>query len=147
MVVDLPTKILVPVDLSKRSEHPIEYAAQLADRIGSELVLVTNVDLAERRVLEEDARFEGLSAAEAATSALRTLGATHAPSVELSVIVRFHNSAANGILHALDDSGADAIVMGSHGRSGMSRWTLGSVAEKVVRSATVPVTILPIRDA
>jgi nucleotide-binding universal stress UspA family protein len=37
--------------------------------------------------------------------------------------------------------------MASHGRSGMSRWMLGSVAEKLARSADVPVTIVPVRDS
>ena len=45
--------ILVPVDLSKRAETAVEYAAMLAHGLGAELVLATNVNLPERALLEE----------------------------------------------------------------------------------------------
>ena len=38
------------------------------------------------------------------------------------------------------------IVMASHGRSGVSRWLLGSVANKVVQSSPVPVVVVPVRS-
>jgi nucleotide-binding universal stress UspA family protein len=41
------------------------------------------------------------------------------------------------------DSGADVLVMGSIGRTGISRFLLGSVAEKVVRHSKVPVMVVP----
>ena len=46
------------------------------------------------------------------------------------------------IVEYADEHDIDQIVMGSHGRSGMSRILLGSVAEIVVRRATVPVTVV-----
>lgn len=46
------------------------------------------------------------------------------------------------IVEYADDEGFDQIVMGSHGRSGVSRILLGSVAEAVVRRATMPVTVV-----
>ena len=46
------------------------------------------------------------------------------------------------IIEYADEHDIDQIVMGSHGRSGMSRILLGSVAETVVRRATVPVTVV-----
>ena len=45
------------------------------------------------------------------------------------------------IVEFAEENGFDQIVMGSHGRSGVSRILLGSVAETVVRRATVPVTV------
>ena len=44
-----------------------------------------------------------------------------------------------GILEATDELGVDLVIMGTHGRQGLSRITLGSVAEKVVRLSKVPV--------
>lgn len=49
---------------------------------------------------------------------------------------------ARTILEYADDHGVDHIVIGSHGRSGISRVLLGSVAESVTRRAAVPVTVL-----
>lgn len=57
-------------------------------------------------------------------------------------------SAAEAILHAADTAEAGAIVLGTHGRTGMHRMMLGSVAEKVLREATAPVMTVrrPDRD-
>lgn len=49
---------------------------------------------------------------------------------------------ANVIVESAEDEGIDAIVMGSHGRSGVQRILLGSVAETVVRRSPVPVTVV-----
>jgi len=49
---------------------------------------------------------------------------------------------ARAILEYVDAHGVDHVVMGSHGREGVSRLVLGSVAERVMRQAPVPVTIV-----
>ena len=49
---------------------------------------------------------------------------------------------ASEILRFSEEYGVDLIVMGSHGRSGPSRWVLGSVTEKVLRAATVPMIVV-----
>jgi nucleotide-binding universal stress UspA family protein len=49
---------------------------------------------------------------------------------------------ARAVVEFADEQNADAIVMGSHGREGVSRILLGSVAETVVRRANVPVTVV-----
>ncbi len=51
-----------------------------------------------------------------------------------------YGPAQNGIVEALKDG--DLLVIASHGRSGMSRWFLGSVAEAVIRQSTVPVLLI-----
>jgi nucleotide-binding universal stress UspA family protein len=43
------------------------------------------------------------------------------------------------ILDAIDDIGADLVIMGTHGRTGIDHYLIGSVAEKVVRKSPVPV--------
>jgi nucleotide-binding universal stress UspA family protein len=47
---------------------------------------------------------------------------------------------SRGILSWVDENDVDHVVIGCHGRDGVSRWLLGSVAETVVRRAPVPVT-------
>jgi nucleotide-binding universal stress UspA family protein len=51
-------------------------------------------------------------------------------------------NAANEIVKCAEQSQVDLIVMASHGRSGISRWTLGSVADKVFRYTCVPVLLV-----
>jgi nucleotide-binding universal stress UspA family protein len=50
-------------------------------------------------------------------------------------------AAASGIVQTARDEGADLIVMGSHGRSGIARLMLGSVATKVVAESSIPVLV------
>ncbi len=54
---------------------------------------------------------------------------------------------ARTIVRYADDHGVDGIVVGSHGREGVARYLLGSVAETVVRRAAVPVTVINDREA
>lgn len=51
-------------------------------------------------------------------------------------------SPAERIVTVAEETGADHVVVGSHGRSGVSRLLLGSVAERVVRTSPVPVTVI-----
>ncbi len=52
-------------------------------------------------------------------------------------------SPAEAILKSADENQMDAIVMGSKGKTGLSKVLLGSVAEKVVRNSKIPVVIVP----
>ena len=50
--------------------------------------------------------------------------------------------AADRLVDYVKDSGADLVVIASHGRSGISRWVFGSVAERLLRGACVPVLMV-----
>ena len=50
-------------------------------------------------------------------------------------------TASGGIVQTASDEGADLIVIGSHGRTGLARLMLGSVAAKVVAESPVPVLV------
>jgi nucleotide-binding universal stress UspA family protein len=50
---------------------------------------------------------------------------------------------AEVIVEHAKEVGADAIVMATHGRSGISRWLLGSVTQKVLQAAPCPVVVIP----
>jgi nucleotide-binding universal stress UspA family protein len=54
---------------------------------------------------------------------------------------------AEAILKTAEESRADAIVMSTHGRSGLSRWILGSVTHKVLSAANCPIFITPPKHA
>ena len=61
--------------------------------------------------------------------------------VRTSVVVR-DSTPGHGIVEAASELGADMIVMGSHGRSGVSRWLLGSVTENVIQRSKLPVLVV-----
>lgn len=145
--METPQKIFVPVDLSERSALAVAHAGMLAATFGADLVLFTNVDLAEQAILEANASEDTIDLLSEATEALERLADERAPGVARTVDVRFDDFPAEGILRAVERSGADMIVIASHGRSGMSRWMLGSVAEKIVRVSPVPVLVIPVRDS
>ena len=142
----LPKVILVPVDLSERSTSAVRHAGELAGVLGARLVLTVNVNLPERAELELVAREEDISVDDAARRALEEIAARHAAGVSSDVDVRYRDFPADGILDAAAETGAEMVVIASHGRSGPSRWLLGSVAEKIVRAAPVPVLVVPVRD-
>lgn len=141
-----PKRILVPVDLSERSEIAVEYAATLAGGLGSSLALITNLNLPERAALEQFAKAEGTTVQKAAHLQLERLARELSPEVETSTVVTEKEYPADGILEACAQTGADLVVIASHGRAGMTRWLLGSVAEKIVRVSDVPVVVVPARD-
>ena len=65
--------------------------------------------------------------------------------VELSVVQ--HPSAGRALVEIAEDEDVDLVILGSHGRSGLSRAFLGSVAERVVRHAPCPVLVVRDRHA
>lgn len=79
------------------------------------------------------------------SGARRELEAIAAPlaarglSVRTLAIATESGDASTWILRVADETGADAIIVGTHGRKGLSHLLLGSIAEKVIRSARVPV--------
>ncbi|KAF1061876.1 universal stress protein [Burkholderia gladioli] len=60
---------------------------------------------------------------------------------------RTNDDVAHAILREAGRWGADLIVVGSHGRRGMARWLLGSVAGRVARMTSIPLLIVNERDA
>ena len=142
-----PRTILVPMDLSARSLVGLDYAAMLATATGASLLLFCNVNVPERAVLETYAAAEHLSVDEAGVAQLRHYADTRAAGIEAQTFVGYDDSPAHGILQVATANEVDAIVIASHGRTGMTRWLLGSIAEKIARTAEVPVIIVPARSA
>jgi nucleotide-binding universal stress UspA family protein len=65
--------------------------------------------------------------------------------IPLSIPVKvevLYGKAAETLVGYAKDNGIDLIVMSSHGRSGISRWVMGSVADRVVRASAVPVLLV-----
>jgi nucleotide-binding universal stress UspA family protein len=132
-------RILVPLDGSNFSEEALAPATDLARAAGATLTL-----------LEVVTRHTGLvrflnpvdRSAETAERSLRDVADRLPPELgPVEVRAAEHASAAAGILDEAKRTGADLVEVATHGRGGIARFLLGSVAERVVQSATVPVLV------
>jgi nucleotide-binding universal stress UspA family protein len=137
--------LLVPLDFEDPSQEALEVAIALALTFDAKLTVFHAWDLpvysyAGLSYLPPDVATVVEEAAEKSLASAMALATKRLPRAE-SVLVR--GPAAAEILDAAGRLNADLIVMGTHGRRGVSRMLLGSVAEKVVRSS--PVAVLTIR--
>ena len=140
--VDLES-LLVPIDFSRYSREALRYARELAAltdaRIDLLHVIEENLHPAfyvggVRSVYDADPKIEEKSL-NRLKSFYENTGGVEAPQVETHVAP---GRASRKITSMAEDNGNDLIVMSTHGRTGMERFFMGSVAEKVVRHATVP---------
>ncbi len=136
--------IIVPLDGSDLSEMAVPLAVQLARPMGADITFLM--------VREEDGpslaeRF-GLGNANEMTQESERYYANYldeiskqAEGISVQTIVRVGDPAEE-ILKFEEERSAQIVVMASHGRSGLSRWRYGSVADKIVHGSTVPVLII-----
>ncbi len=140
--------ILVPVDGSATSERGLDEAIALATRLGATLHLINVVD-AHRLIGEvsvysppeqllEDWREAGERLVAACVDRARAKGVAADGVVRLDPKQRVHEM----ILTQARDCHAELIVMGTHGRRGLHRLTMGSDAELVVRDCGIPVLLV-----
>ena len=138
------TTIIVPTDFSYASDAALGYARMLAARFGASLHLLHVVDepgsWSEVYAAIPDIR-DRLSAD--AGRRLEALAACIPPPLQVTSAV-ICGAPVPTIVKVAESTGADLIVMGTHGRRGMGHLLLGSVAERVVRLAPCPV--LTVRD-
>lgn len=144
-------RILAPTDFSTISLAAVDYALGLARDIGAELALLYVEDTASALPAELVSSATGTRVMEqahrAAQHQLKLLaGQVRKPGLKVHALI-LAGPAATRIVEAASKLRADWIVMGTHGRTGMARAYLGSIAERVVRQATCPVLMVPSRKA
>jgi nucleotide-binding universal stress UspA family protein len=138
-------RILVPTDFTESSEKAIEWAISLAQRLGSKVTLMHAYEIpivgfpdgALVATAEIAARIADASRGSLEASVNRRQGRN----VEVDAILR-EGVAWEEISRVADEIDADVIVVGTHGRRGLARALIGSVAEKVVRTAHRPVVLI-----
>ncbi len=140
--------ILLTTDLSDASTRAFEAAADLAEKFDAKITVlhVVNVHLvrapgaplAPPMTLPIDEE-----AVDAAKRDLPEFAARHLPSGGFDTKVVAASNVSECICDQAEELGADLIAMSTHGRSGLSRFFLGSVAELVLRHATIPVLCFP----
>ena len=141
----MPDSVLVAFDGSPLSERALTYAVEnfpnatiTATYVIDPIDSIVDVESGGLPVAEgwyDEAKERATAVLESAG----TLAADHGVDLETATGV---GKPARAIVDYADEHGIDQIVMGSHGRSGIDRAILGSVAETVTRRAGVPVTIV-----
>jgi nucleotide-binding universal stress UspA family protein len=144
-------RLVVPLDGSPLAEEALPTAQTLAKRLGVPIHLISAIDMMRiipvevTPVVAFDAAVyeETLSQLDAGATALLAEISERLAHEGLHTSSEVaHGSPFMTIAEAVHDG--DLIVMTSHGRSGVQRWLLGSVAEKLVREAPVPVVLVPV---
>jgi nucleotide-binding universal stress UspA family protein len=139
-------KILVPYDASIFANHAFDEALKIAEKFGSKITVLTvlgktieqSTGISLERAIEIQDEHETV-----ATKILKDLESlTKEKGVEFSFKVIHDPSPHKGIVNFSDSNFMDLIVMGSHGRSGIKKALLGSVATDVVEHANCPVLII-----
>ena len=139
------TRILVPLDGSDKSRSALQYALEHFE--DASIVCLNVIDPIEAGYTAQ-ARVPGYSQEwfeEAQTSAEDLFQEAREMAREYDVTIETDTEVgrpSRTVVNYADEHDVDGIVMGSHGRSGVSRILLGSVAEAVMRRSTVPVTIV-----
>lgn len=133
-------RILVPTDGSREVERALEYAIDLARLHDATLRALYVVNAAGYGGLPMETALEGVSDAlrnegRSAVDRVEELAPADVP-VETAVL---EGAPSQAIVDDADSTECDLIVMGTHGRGGIDRLLLGSVTERVVRRAPVPV--------
>ena len=140
--------VLFATDGSMASEHAALLAIDLASKYGAKVTSLFVIDpypflgIGSANPMAFEAYVNSAKAMSfSIQDKARALGLSATPAVDIEVVTMEEVSVATGILKAASDLCCDLIVLGSHGRGAMERMLLGSVATKIVNSATVPVLI------
>ncbi len=142
----LPRTILVPTDLSEGGETALDYACELAAKLGATVHLLNVVAIPALGVPELGIALTTTVIDELIGENQRTLDAladSRRLTTQIGEVMLRTGDARHVINQVAKELGADLIVMGTHGRRGIKRALLGSVAETVVRSA--PCAVLTVR--
>jgi universal stress protein A len=143
-VMTLPRNILVPIDLDDSAAQVLDYAVALAGKLDAKLHVLHAVPWpllgAEVPAAITKSSMDELMARE--RKAFDELVAAHTAKLPPGSATLETGDARAAILALAAALHADLIVMGTHGRRGMSRLVLGSVAESVTRAAPCPVLLV-----
>jgi len=148
--------ILVPLDGSERSEHAIPYAIEITPQ-GAKITLLYIVEvpitpflispappaLPQETELYEMFRIRHIESAEKYLKETVSSLSTHQATVETKLITG--KDPAEHILAFTEEQVVDVIVMATRGHSGLTRWIMGSVTQKVLQATLCPVFVVPSR--
>ena len=133
------TNILVPTDFSACSEHALDYAVELAEKLDATVSLLFVISVPSYGVPELGVGITASMIDNLIEDNQRALDQLARGRKEVNQTLVRTGDARDVILQTAEELTADLIVMGTHGRRGISRALLGSVTEMIVRTSPIPV--------
>jgi len=144
METPLAKKILVATDFSEGSDEALDRAIEMAKVSGAEIEVLHVIELAEEFPFGTtyfDADY-GVLYASVDRELARRADRARAAGLRCETKI-IEGTATTDIIQRAQRIGADLVVVGTHGRTGLAHIVLGSVAERVVRRASCPVLTVP----
>jgi universal stress protein A len=141
-------RILAPVDFSDCSHKSFHYAIHFARQFNAELMMLHVLVAVPPPPLVPIPHARELSADyhEQAARELSEWRKEVASGITAKAVTRVGMAAHQEIIEAARESNSDLIVIGNHGRTGLSRWITGGTTERVVRHAPCPVLVIRERE-
>jgi universal stress protein A len=140
--MSLPKNILVPIDFSEHSQRALDYAIELAAKLDAKVHVLNVIGIPALGVPELGVALTAAvidNLVKDNQAALDKLVDPRRKLASIGEVMLRTGDTRDMILQACGEVNADLVVMGTHGRRGVSRALLGSVAESVVRTAPCPV--------
>lgn len=133
-------RILLPTDGSEAGNPAVDEAIELAKDTGSELhvLFVVETQSYAPELMDETVEASLQTMGEEAINTIESRAADEDVDVDVVTEIR-HGIPHETIIDYADETDCDVIVMGTHGRTGLDRYLLGSVTERVVRASETPV--------
>lgn len=144
MMSEFYKNILIATDGSENTCRAVTYGIEIAKLSGATVHAIYVVDTSSFSSVPMDAGWEAMyqilkKEGEKAVSKVKEIGESSGVIVEE---VLFEGHPSDEIINFAKENEIDLIVMGTLGKSGIDRFLLGSVAEKVVRNSSVPVMVV-----
>ena len=134
--------ILIAVDGSRDSDFALEQAFSMANTCNSKLYAITVIDTYPKQIEGTPGMKEQME--KEAQSLLQTVEAkANEKNIPVETVAHWGRHPHEAIIRESKDKGIDLIVLGTHGRTGLKKFFLGSVAQKVVGYARCPVMVVP----
>lgn len=151
-------KILIAVDDSRYADHAAEFGFEMARLCNAEVGLVNIIEpiimpagsdsitgISTEVSMVDESEMVRIQK-EAAENTVRRIQSQYAEKIKITNFTEY-GLTADGILKCSAEFGADMIVIGTHGRTGIDRLFMGSIAENVVRHSKVPVLVVPLSES
>jgi nucleotide-binding universal stress UspA family protein len=139
-------KIIVPLDGSQTAEVALPYAEEIAGRMGCDMIIIYVREPKDNQSPYMLQCYLERVAEKAKSGAEKYLGESGLKEIKVEAKI-LTGSPAEEIVNFADRTEGAKIIMATHGQSGIGRWALGSVADKVTRATIRPVAVIRAKGA